>query len=511
MLTVHNYERIRVAYEVEGKSIRQIGREYGHGYWTVRKALEQSEPQPYQLRQAKVAPVLGAYKEQIEAMLVENEGLPRKQRYTSGKIYRVLREAGYTGAESTVRAYVSRRRKAVRRPATYLPLVFDPGIDAQVDWGEATVILQGEPVVVQLFIMRLCYSRKLFVMAFPTQRQEAFLLGHVQAFAHFGGVPHRISYDNLKVAVQQILEGRNRIEQTDFVRFRSCYRFESRFCTPAQGHEKGGVESDVGYSRRNFLVPPPAVADFAELNAQLLAACCADDQRIVDRQTEAIGVRWQVEQPRLRPLPAHPFACCVSREVTLNGYSTVTFETNRYSVPVDKARKHLTLRAYPFTIEVLDDNQLIATHKRSYARQQDILDPLHYLALLLERPGAFEHALPLREWRAKWPPAYEMLLATLRQQHPNESAAIRTFVQILALHQSHAPAVVQRAIEQAVQEKLTTPAGVRFCLNRLLDPTPTVAPLKLTEQPALAAVGHQALSAARYDQFLSAERKGAGA
>lgn len=499
MLTVHSYERIRHAHIVEGKSIRQIGRWYG--YWTVRKALEQSERQPYQLSQAKAAPMLGAYKEQIEAMLVENERLPRKQRYTSRKIYRALREAGYQGAESTVRAYVSRRRKGVRWPEVSLPLMFDPGVDAQVDWGEATVILQGEAVVVQLFIMRLCYSRRLFVMAFPTQRQEAFLWGHVQAFAHFGGVPHRISYDNLKVAVQQILEGRNRIEQTDFVRFHSHYLFESRFCTPAQGHEKGGVESDVGYSRRNFLVPPPTVADFDELNALLLAACCADDLRLVDRQTQTVGMRWQVEQPRLRPLPAHRFACCVSREVTLNGYGQVTFETNRYSAPADKARKHLTLRAYPFIIEVLADNAVIATHRRSYARQQDILDPLHYLTLLLERPGAFEHALPLREWRATWPPAYERLLDTLRQQQPPESAAIRTFVQILALHQHYALAVMQRAIEQAVQEKLTTPAGVRFCLNRLLDPTPTLAPIDLAERPALAAVGHQALSSA--DQFLT--------
>ena len=106
MLKVNQYARIRVAHEIEGKSIRQIGREYGHGYWTVRKALEQSEPQPYQLSQAKDAPVLGAYKAQIEALLSENERLPRKQRYTSGKIYRALRQAGYQGAESTVRAYV---------------------------------------------------------------------------------------------------------------------------------------------------------------------------------------------------------------------------------------------------------------------------------------------------------------------------------------------------------------------------------------------------------------------
>jgi transposase len=503
MLTVHHYERIRRAYYVEKKSIRQIGREYGHGYWTVRRALGQSEPQSYQLSQAKDAPVLGAYKAQIEALLVENERLPRKQRYTSGKIYRALRQAGYQGAESTVRAYVSQRRKAVRRPAIYLPLVFDPGVDAQVDWGEATVIMQGEQVVVQLFVIRLCYSRKLFVMAFPTQRQEAFLLGHVLAFAHFGGVPHRISYDNLRVAVQQILEGRNRIEQSDFVRFRSHYLFDSRFCTPAQGHEKGGVESDVGYSRRNFLVPLPVVADFDELNALLLAACTADDVRVVDRMEQAIGVRWQAEQPHMRPLPAHPFVCCVSREVTLSGYGAVTFETNRYSVPTDKARKHLTLRAYPFAIELLADNQVIATHKRCYGRHQDILDPLHYLALVAQRPGAFEHAQPLREWRKEWPPAYETLLATLRRQQPNESAAIRTFVQILEMHQDYAPTLVQTAIEQALQEKLTTPAGVRFCLDRLLDPTPTVAPLDLAEQPALATVGRQALSSARYDQFLT--------
>ena len=503
MLTVHDYERMRRAYYVEKKSIRQIGREYGHGYWTVRKALEQSEPQPYQLSQAKDAPVLGAYKAQIEALLVESERLPRKQRYTSGKIYQALRQAGYQGAESTVRAYVSQRRKAVRRPAIYLPLVFDPGVDAQVDWGEATVIMHGEQVVVQLFVMRLCYSRKLFVMAFPAQRQEAFLLGHVQGFKHFGGVPHRISYDNLKVAVHQILDGRNRIEQSGFVRFRSYYLFDSRFCTPSQGHEKGGVESDVGYSRRNFLVPLPVVANFDELNALLLAACSADDVRVVDRMEQAIGVRWQAEQPLLHPLPAHPFVCCVSREVTLSGYGVVTFETNRYSIPADKVRKHLTLRTYPFTIELLADNQVIATHTRCYGHHQDILDPLHYLALVAQRPGAFEHAQPLREWRAQWPPAYETLLETLRQQQPSESAAIRTFVRILELHQDYAATLVQTAIEQALQEKLTTPAGVRFCLDRLLDPTPTVAPLDLTAQPALAAIGQQALSSARYDQFLT--------
>ena len=502
MLTVQEYERIRRAYYVEKKSMRQIEREFRHSYWTVCKALDASGPEPYQSRKAKVAPVLGPYKAQIEQLLAENTKLPRKQRYTSKKIYQAIRSAGYQGAESTVRYYMAQKRKEMRRPSIYLPLAYDPGVDAQADWGEGTVEMAGEMVEVQLFVMRLCYSRKLFVMAFPTQRQEAFLWGHVQAFAHFGAVPHRISYDNLKTAVKRILQGRQREEQETFTRFRSHYLFESRFCTPGQGHEKGGVESDVGYVRRNFLVPMPEVADFDDLNQLLLTACRDDDLRKVERSEQTIGERWQAELPCLHPLPRHAFACCTSREVTLNGYGLVSLETNRYSVPADKARKELTLRAYPFHVEILADNQVIATHKRLYGRQQDVLEPLHYLPLVEQRPGAFEHAQPIRQWRASWPPIYEKMLAALRQQQTSESQAIRVFIQILQLHQDHSSEQVAAAVEQAVDTDLISLSGVRFCLNRILDPTPEVAPLDLSTRPHLAAIGRQAAPLTKYDQFL---------
>jgi transposase len=474
----------------------------GHSYWTVRKALDAAAPQPYQLRQPKAAPVLGPYKAQIEQLLAKSAHLPRKQRYTSKKIYQAIRAAGYPGAESTVRYYVSQQRKARQRPAVYLPLAFDPGVDAQVDWGEAVVLLTDERVAVQLFIMRLCYSRKLFVMAFPTQRQEAFLWGHVCAFGHLGGVPQRISYDNLTTAVHRILRGRNRDEQETFVRFRSHYLFESRFCTPGQAHEKGGVENDVGYVRRNFLVPIPTVTDFAELNQRLLAACEADAQRTVARSDQSIGTRWQSEVPALQPLPPHPFACCTSHEVTLNGYSQVSFETNRYSVPADKAQKHLTLRAYPFHIEILADHAVITSHPRAYGTNQDVLEPLHYLSLLAQRPGAFEHAQPLRQWRKQWPPVYETLITALRHQQPSESQAIRNFIQILQLHQDHTPEQIETAIRQALEAGLSSPAGVRFCLNRLLDPTPDMPPLDLESHPHLAAIGQQPVPLTRYNQFL---------
>jgi transposase len=503
MLKVQGYDRIRQAYYNQKQSMRAIAREYGHSYWTVRKALDAPEPKPYQLSKGRAAPKLGPYREQIEALLAENAKLPSKQRYTSKKIYQQIRKAGYRGAESTVRSYVSRKRKELNRPIVYLPLEFDPGVDAQMDWGEGTVIMAGKEMKVQLFVMRLCYSGKFFMMAFPTQKQESFFWGHVQAFNHFGGVPQRISYDNLKTAVHRILEGRNRKEQTQFSRFRSHYLFESRFCTPGKGHEKGGVESDVGYGRRNFLVPMPQVADFDELNQLLVAACQDDDLRIMARREQSIGERWREERPHLRPLSIPAFACCRSREVTLNGYGQVTFETNRYSIPADKARKQLTLRAYPFQIEILADNEIIATHTRSYDRQQDILNPFHYLTLVEQRPGAFEHAQPMRQWRDELPPVYNALLDALRQQSNSESQAVRAFTQILQLHQEVDADLLAEAVEVALQEGIPNLTGVRFCLNRLLDPTPLLPPLDLTATPDLAQVGQQPLSLTDYDQLLT--------
>jgi transposase len=217
MIRVEDRERVRRAYFIEKKTQRQIAKELKIARKTVRKALESAEPASYTQSKPRAAPVLEQYKERIEALLKEAESMPRKQRYTGHKIYQVLAKDGYVGAESTVRGYIGEQRRQQRRPKVYLPLEFDPGQDAQVDWGEAVVVIAGERVTVQLFFMRLCYSRRFFVMAYPAQRQEAFFEGHVQAFRFFGGVPRRISYDNLKAAVLKVLQGKNRREQDTFV------------------------------------------------------------------------------------------------------------------------------------------------------------------------------------------------------------------------------------------------------------------------------------------------------
>src|SRR6266699_635947 len=364
MITLEQYEQIRRMYHVEEQSERAIARQLCISRQTVSKALQAEHPPEYTLKQLRPAPRLGPYKVRLDALLAENAHLPKKQRYTAHKLFELIQAEGYQGSEASVQMYGVRWRKTHKRPATFLPLEFDPGQDAQVDWGEAQVILAGVQQTVQVFVMRLNYSRRSFVMAFPSQKQEAFFEGHVRAFEHFGGVPHRLSYDNLTTAVKPLVEGRNREEQRAFIAFRSYYLFSSHFCTPGQGHEKGGVEHSVGFSRRNFMVPIPRVASFEELNAYLLSECQRDDVRVVHGQHVSIGQAWQHERPLLRPLPLRPFACCVTRQVHLTPYSQVLYDTNRYSVPVEKARRELVVKAYPFRIEILHESQVIASHPR---------------------------------------------------------------------------------------------------------------------------------------------------
>lgn len=502
MISVEDREKIRRAYFIERKPLRQIARELRVARKTVRKAIESAEAPPYTLNQPRSAPLLGPFKERIDALLAQNAQLPRKQRYTGHKIYEQLRQDGYQGAESTVRGYLAQRRRAQRRPQVYLPLEFDPGRDAQVDWGEALAEIAGERLSVQLFFMRLCYSRRLFVMAFPTQRQEAFLEGHVQAFHFFQGVPHRISYDNLKAAVRQVLQGHTRQEQQTFIALRSHYLFESHFCTPGQGHEKGGVESAVGFGRRNFLVPIPQVPSFAALNELLLAACRRDDARQVAGQPVTIGEAWAQERPALQPLPDKDFPCCVTRAVTLTPYGQVVFESNRYSVPAERAQPQLVLKAYPFRVDILYLDSVIASHPRCYGKHEDVFDPLHYLPLLEQRPGAFQHAKPMRRWRETWPPVYEQLLARLQAEQPE--GGVREFVRILRLHEQHPAHLVEQAVGRALQYGCLHADGVALCLRQLQQPE--------THPPALDLAAHPRLGREiappdlrRYEQLLLAD------
>jgi transposase len=447
MIQVDEKENIRRLYFIKRHSIREIAEECHHSRKTIRKAIADSSVPQYHLVKQKPFPVIGPFREIIEKWLEEDKGRPKKQRHTAHRIYvRLTKEHGFTGAERTVREYVSRLKQNYHEMA--IPLEFDPGADAQCDWGEAQVIMGDQPVTVQVFCMKLSCSGKPFVMAFPTQRQEAFLEGHKQAFGWFEGVPRRISYDNLTVAVHKVLRGRNREEQAAFTAFRSHYLFESHFSIPGTPREQGRIESLVGYMRRNYFVPLPRVASFEELNRMLLERLSEDDKRTVSGKEMTIGEAWEKEKTRLLPLPRISYRCCISRPVKANHLGLVSFDGNRYSVPVEYGVSKLNLHAYAWKIEIACGDRVIATHERCYDKDREIMEVTHYLPLLLERPGAFPYARPVRQW--KMPVIYREFLEALSQRGGGNIT--REFLQVLALGRNYGWDNLEKAIRQTLAE-----------------------------------------------------------
>jgi transposase len=228
-------ERIRRSYYIDRKSMRRIAQEEGYSRPTIEKAIANHLHNPYRSKRTKASPIFGPYQARIDALLLENDRLPRKQRYTVHRMFEVIQAEGYQGSESRIRQYVSTLHARTRTPEIFLPLEFEPGQDAQVDWGEAIATIGGQKQKVQFFVMHLSYSRRTFAACFPSQNQESFFWAHVLAFRHFGGVPHRLTYDNLATAVKLVLDktkkrGRARQEARAFTSFRGYYLFESHFC-----------------------------------------------------------------------------------------------------------------------------------------------------------------------------------------------------------------------------------------------------------------------------------------
>jgi transposase len=453
MLTGDEIEQIRRAYYCEHKSVRAIARDQRHHRRVVREAIAGASPGPRRYHRSKPTkrPVIDPVRSVIDAWLTADQTAPRKQQHSAKRVFdRLVAEHHFGGSERIVREYVHGWKQRQQHPQQeFLPLAYAPGAEAQCDWGEAVVRIDGREQTAAVFCLRLSYSLKPFVCVFPTARQECFFAGHVAAFAALGGVPHRIVYDNLSSAVRKVLRGRNRLEQDAFVAFRSPYLFESHFCPPGKegAHEKPLVEALVGYARRNFLVPVPETPSWEALNVLLADRCAAEDQRPASGRAGTIGALWRDEQAALHPLPRHPYPCCQTVAVRATRQGLVTFERNRYSVPPQYGGLHLLVRASPWHLEITEGQTVVARHPRLYGTGQEQLDPLHYLDLLERKPGGFDLARPIQQWRADWPPIYQLYLDALRQERPE--GATREFVRILRLHTRYAPEVLAAALEQA--------------------------------------------------------------
>jgi transposase len=508
---VELFEQIRRDRDREGLSIRELARRHGVHRRAVRQALASPVPPVKRPPAHRLAPKLGAYRALIDAWLEADREAPRKQRHTAKRIWRrVVDEHGAEVAETTVRDYVRQRKRQMGWPIAdvFVPQVHAPGAGAEVDWGEAQVVLAGTPTRVHLFFMRASFSGVAFCQASLVETQQAFLELHAQAFEWFGGSFEQIRFDNLTSAVKQVLKGRRRVESDRFVALRSHYLFYSQFTTPGidGAHEKGGVEGEVGRFRRNHLVPVPEVADLAELNAVLLAGCEVDLERRIVGRDMTVGEAWAVERPRLRPLPAEPFDATETATPRVDAKSLVTVRQNRYSVPVALAGLRVSARIGAREITISHAGRVVARHERLHGRFGTSARLDHYLELLQRKPGGFEHSLALAQERERsaWPAAFDELWAALTARYGRSEAA-RQMVDVLMLCREHGPDQVVLAVRGALAAGAHDGRAVAVLARRAHTTSTTPAPLTDLE-PRLAAHARPAPDLADYDQLLGGAR-----
>ena len=498
MYSVEIYGRVRRAVLVEGRSQRSVAREFGLARVTVRKMLGYSVPPGYRRKEPAKRPKLGPWVGVIDTILEQDKNQPAKQRHTAKRIFDRLRaEHAFPGGYTIVKDYV--RVATLRRREMFVPLTHAPGT-AQADFGEALVIVGGEERKAHYFAIDLPHSDDCFVRAFPGETTEAFLEGHVQAFAYFGGVPTTILYDNTRLAVARILGDGTRQKTRAFSELQSHYLFAEKFGRPAKGNDKGNVEGLVGYARRNFLVPVPRCESWEALNAYLLEQCRQRREQRVRGEQETIGERFARDRAAFLPLPASAYEACEKRVARVSSLSLVRYRTNDYSVPTEYGHRDVLVKGYVHEVAIVCGSKVIARHRRSYQREDMVFDPLHYLALLEQKARALDQAAPLLGWEL--PDCFARLRRLLEARLQQRGK--REYVQVLRLLETFSLPEVGAAIGDALQLGTLSFDAVKHLLLCRIERRPPR--LDLENYPHLPLADVRTTQAADYMALLSAQR-----
>jgi len=426
-------------------SERATARHFGISRESVKKIMSFSVPPGYR-RTAKIKrPKLDGFTSIIDQWQKDDLKLNRKQRHTAKRIFERLRdEHDFTGGYTTVKNYV--REHGRRNREMFVPLAHAPG-HAQADFGEALVVIGGVEQKAHFFAFDLPHSDACYVRAYPAAVAEAWVDGHVHAFAFFGRVPQSVVYDNDKCLVAQIMPDGTRKRAKLFSGFLSHYFIHDRYGRPGKGNDKGAVEGLVGYARRNFMVPMPSFATWGDFNLWLEEQCYKRQADVLRGHSESIAQRLMRDLEAMVELPAAPFDACDQAAGRVNSQSLVRYKTNDYSVPVAYGHRDVWLRGYVDQVLIGCGSDIIARHARCWDREDMIFNPIHYLPLLEKKIGALDQAAPLAEWDL--PDEF----ATLRRLMEARmiKAGRREYVQVLRLLETFEIGDLHVAVKNALR------------------------------------------------------------
>lgn len=495
MHTVEFYANVRRYVAVDQHSQREAAAHFGISRDMVAKMLKHAAPPGYRRSKPSARPKLDPYIAWIDATIDADAKVHRKQRHTAKRLFERLRdEHGYQGGYTIVKDYVHER--SIRCREMFVPLLHEPG-HAQVDFGEATVVIAGVEQKGHFLAMDLPHSDAPFVMIFPKEHTESFCLGHAEAFAFFGGVPSSILYDNTSIAVARILSDGERRRTQVFDQLVSHYLFRDRFARVGKGNDKGNVEGLVKYTQRTILTPIPQAASWEALNEQIRARCLERRQDVVRGSTGTIGDRLAADLAAFLPLPAEPFDCCRLVPGRVSSQSLVRYKTNDYSVPVAFGHRAVVIKAYVHAIVIAHGTDIIARHRRSYERNDLICDPLHYLPLIERKSGCLDQAAPLKNWNL---PEEFAVFRRLAESRLGGRNGRREYVSVLRLHECYRPDQVHRGVIAALKLCAISYDAVKQMIQARLERRPVQ--LDLGQYPHLPHTQVQITDPSAYNELL---------
>ena len=495
MLILETIAKIRRAFFVQGKSIKLICRELSVSRKVVRKVIRSDATEFRYEREAQPLPKIGPWTDQLDELLLANEGKAARERLTLIRLFEELRGRGYGGGYDAVRRYAGRwsKERGQSTAAAYVPLTFAPGEAYQFDWSHEIVLLNGVTVTVKAAHARLCHSRMLFVRVYPRETQEMVFDAHDRAFALFKGTCGRGIYDNMKTAVETIFVGKKRLYNRRFLQMCSHYLVEPVACTPASGWEKGQVENQVGLVRERFFTPRLRFKNLDELNAWLLDQCIAyaKAHHHPELTHQTIWEVFEAERPKLVRYTGR-FDGFHSVPASVSKTCLVRFDNNKYSVVASAVGRPVEVHAYADRIVIRQDGRIVAEHPRSFGRGDTVYDPWHYVPVLARKPGALRNGAPFKDWVL--PAAMERV----RRKLAGADDGNRQMVDILTAVLTDGLPAVETACAEAIAQGVHSADVVLNILARHRDPGPPATILT----PAALTLRHAPIAdCARYDNL----------
>lgn len=392
---------IRRLYFEEGKRIAEIARETNTDVKTVKKYILQDDfnkqlPKVKKESQSKLDP----FKEDIDRWLEQDKQSRTKQQHTAMRVFKRLQQKHgdlFDCSYRLVATYFAQKRKAVFNTTNnefFFSLEHKPA-EAQVDFGEADFFENGKLFEGHFLNVSFPYSNAGYLQVFKGENQQCLMEGLMNIFDHIGGVPNRIWFDNASSMVVKILKDGKRVLSDHFLRFKNHYGFEAAFCNPQSGHEKGSVESKVGYHRRNMLVPVPKTDDLRVLNKGFLIECDQDMHRPHYAKPGTIRELFEEDTTKLLSLPVNRYDESVLVAVRTDAHAKFTLEKGKhtYSTAPKHAKTELWARLTAHEVIVMDkDYKEVIVHPRLYGqKKQESMEWIPYLTQLSKRPAALKY------------------------------------------------------------------------------------------------------------------------